>query len=250
MKRLSTILIAALAFFLIETVDASYSKISVRSFDNAPLSIDINHHKYGVSNKLVVEGLMHGIYPVRIYKHIPSHRGHVVRKVLVYQGNMRIPFSSFISFRLTPGNRLMVNETIELRPSSHIIVREKNSRVGVNSHHHKHSKHYSSGYALNSYHIEKISPRQFSRLVERLNYESFDSHRLEIALEALEFNTMSSNQIFEIAMMFKFESNRLKFAKRAYERCIDTHNYDYVFDSFQYTSSKRELDRYIFAMNR
>ena len=56
---------------------------------------------------------------------------------------------------------------------------------------------------------------------------------------------MSASQILGICKLFSFESNKLEFAKYAYEFCVDKNKYFLLSEAFTYESSKRELSEFV-----
>lgn len=85
----------------------------------------------------------------------------------------------------------------------------------------------------------------FEQFKQTLANESFDSNRLKTAKNYLKNNSLSSQQIGEIAKIFTFDSNRLDFAKAAYSNCYDPQNYFLLKDCFQFSSNYSALEGYI-----
>jgi hypothetical protein len=73
----------------------------------------------------------------------------------------------------------------------------------------------------------------------------FDSDRLAIARQAFANRLMSAGMVRRMLEAFTFESSKLAFAKFAYGLTVDPHNYYVVNDGFTFSSSIRDLDRYI-----
>ncbi len=87
----------------------------------------------------------------------------------------------------------------------------------------------------------------FKDFLYTLKNQSFDSDKLSIARQALRNNYFDTYQIREVMSLMDFEKNRVDFAKDAYASCVDKQNYFRVNDAFQFSSSIRELDDYIFS---
>lgn len=94
-----------------------------------------------------------------------------------------------------------------------------------------------NGYSMNN--------QQFQNLKYQIRNAPFDSDQLRIARQAIRQNGATSAQVRELMGMFSFESSRLKLAKSAYRFTADKRNYYIVNDAFQFSSSRRELDRFI-----
>ena len=90
-----------------------------------------------------------------------------------------------------------------------------------------------------------MNPKDYDAAYQMISKESFDSSKLTIAEQVVSSNPMSANQILGICKLFSFESNKLEFAKYAYEFCVDRNKYFLLNEAFTYESSKRELNEYI-----
>lgn len=92
-----------------------------------------------------------------------------------------------------------------------------------------------------------MAPQQFSLLLNSIRNRSFDNDKLLVGQQAIRFQGLSAQQIALIMNEFSFESNRLKFAKYAFDFCVDPQNYFMVNDAFRFSSSVRSLEQHIFS---
>ena len=90
-----------------------------------------------------------------------------------------------------------------------------------------------------------MNARDYEEAYRLINDESFDSSKLTLAEQVVSMNPMSASQILGICKLFSFESNKLEFAKYAYEFCVDRNKYYLLNEAFTYESSKRELNEFI-----
>ena len=90
-----------------------------------------------------------------------------------------------------------------------------------------------------------MSTNEFNSLKWQVNARYFDSSRLTVAKQACRYNCMTSDQIRDLCRVFSYESSKLDFAKYAFEYCYDRYRYYIVGQSFAYSSSVDELNRYI-----
>lgn len=90
-----------------------------------------------------------------------------------------------------------------------------------------------------------MNPKDYQAAYDMIEGESFDSSKLSLAKQVIAVNPMSSSQILGICKLFSFESNKLEFAKYAYEFCVDRNKYFLLNEAFTYESSKRELNEFI-----
>jgi len=85
----------------------------------------------------------------------------------------------------------------------------------------------------------------FNDLLQMINGTPYASTKMTIAKQACAATCISAEQVREICRLFTFDSDRLTFAKYAYDHCYDRRNYFKVNDVFTFTSSVNELNRYI-----
>jgi hypothetical protein len=90
-----------------------------------------------------------------------------------------------------------------------------------------------------------ICEMEFSSIVRAVRARCFESDKMLVARQALYSKMLSSDQVRRLMLEFTFESSRLEFAKYAYSRTFDPMNYYIVNDSFTFSSSIRDLDRFI-----
>ena len=90
-----------------------------------------------------------------------------------------------------------------------------------------------------------MNPKDYDAAYQLISDESFDSSKLTLAEQVVSSNPMSASQILGICKLFSFESNKLEFAKFAYEFCVDRNKYFLLNEAFNYESSKRELNEFI-----
>ena len=82
-------------------------------------------------------------------------------------------------------------------------------------------------------------------LKDDLRRTSFERDRWELVNRHLGQRNILARDVRDLMEYFSFESTRLKFAKYAVHRTCDTHNYYIVNDGFKFSSSARDLDRYM-----
>jgi len=91
-----------------------------------------------------------------------------------------------------------------------------------------------------------MSNQELNAVMRAIQNESFSSDKLAIARQAVMFQNVKANQVVEMGSLFSFESDRLEFAKMAYKNTIDKQNYYLVNSIFHFSSSKRELNNFIY----
>jgi len=85
----------------------------------------------------------------------------------------------------------------------------------------------------------------FSEMLTMLKDQGMDSKILEKAKVYTPKTNFSSSQVQRICELFTFDSNRLEYAKFAYDYVVDKGSYFIVEKTFTYNLNKQELEDYI-----
>lgn len=87
--------------------------------------------------------------------------------------------------------------------------------------------------------------RTFADAKQAINSSSFDDTKLSTAKTILASNFVTTDQVMELCKQFSFESNKVTFAKFAYNRTVDQQNYYKVGQVFDFDSNKKALNDFI-----
>lgn len=104
---------------------------------------------------------------------------------------------------------------------------------------------YNNNYVDPNYGVICMRDADFAEALSYLSKEVYDNTRLNVAKQLAADNPLCASQIVEVCNKFSFESNRLAFAKYAYQYCTEQNKYYLVNQALKYESSKRELNEYI-----
>lgn len=104
---------------------------------------------------------------------------------------------------------------------------------------------YNNNYVDPNYGVICMRDADFAEALAYLSKEVYDNTRLNVAKQLAADNPLCASQIVEVCNKFSFESNRLAFAKYAYQYCTEQNKYYLVNQALKYESSKRELNEYI-----
>lgn len=88
---------------------------------------------------------------------------------------------------------------------------------------------------------------QFSQYIRTVNDQWTESNRLQVALQGLQLNFLTTQQVKAVMEVFWTEGARLDFAKAAYLRVVDPQVYYEVNEVFWHPSSVQELSAYILS---
>ncbi|MFM1876003.1 MAG: hypothetical protein RL266_1740 [Bacteroidota bacterium] len=86
---------------------------------------------------------------------------------------------------------------------------------------------------------------EFSNAERSIASKTFSDSKMTLAKQVTGANCLTADQVKRIMMQFDFESDRLDYAKFAYNKTFDIGNYYKLNDAFDFESSIDELDAYI-----
>ncbi len=95
------------------------------------------------------------------------------------------------------------------------------------------------GQYANNHHF--INENSFNNFLHALDNEAFDDSKLKMAQFFASTAVLSVQQIGRILEKLTFDTNRLKFAKSAYDNCYDKYNYVLLRSHFTFSSSFEKL---------
>jgi len=84
----------------------------------------------------------------------------------------------------------------------------------------------------------------YEEFVKMLKEESFDSGKLEKSKNYISKTFLAASQIAEIAKTYTYDSNRLEWAKYAYQYCQDKQNYFLLKPTFSFSSNYTDLENF------
>lgn len=210
----------------------------------------INGQKFNATQNIVqLDGLTPGNYPVKVLR--PTHWGE---HGVVFTGNIRVPHRSQVSAVITRGG-MKVNAV----PMAHHGGSYWDGNGGGNGYHHAPNPNGNGGFVSMLPHHEPVvepivcstpvmigmHPNAFAGALQVIESQTFDSDQIRVAKQIIRTNSPSSHQIAQIMELMSFESSRLKIAKFGYQFVPDPENFYVVNDVFWFSSSIRELDRFI-----
>ena len=91
-----------------------------------------------------------------------------------------------------------------------------------------------------------FSDEELNEAVNSIKKQSFSNTQLTMAKQIVRSKQcFTALQIKQIVDIFSFESSKLEMAKFCYSYCVDKDNYYKINDSFSFSSSVDDLDKYI-----
>ncbi|MDP6909170.1 MAG: DUF4476 domain-containing protein [Flavobacteriales bacterium] len=251
MKTLTSTLALILTISVL-TASAYGSRLRVKLFGHRPnVTIVFNGQQYiSADNIIRVRGLAPGDYPIKVLR--PSHWGsHGV----LFKGIIRVPRHSKVVAKISRNGMKVQSEPLAyMHGGGH-----GQSYWGTNSGYG--TVHYNANgnggfVSMNPYHapVEPVvctpamigmHPDVFAGALRSIEIATFDSDQIRVAKQIIRRNGASSHQIAEIMRALSHESSRLEIAKFGFQFVGDPQNYHVVNDVFWFSSSIRELDRFI-----
>lgn len=268
MKTKTTLLAILLSIFSSSEAYVGVSQLELSLFNDGQFTVWIGGQSYySVNGHVSVFGLHPGTQHIRIVEQFIGRHGRFQGRSVLYQGSINIPFRSVVHAQLTPRNLLRIREITPLPvtavgPRRQVvhqrpIVYERRPTVYDRSprgpYVDQRDPRVQGRRGMGGYGpvpprggaIQNERAALYSAFLNTLQGASFDQDRLVIARQYTESSDVSSADVAEIMTLFSFESTRLEYAKIAWHYVIDPENYFLVNQSFQFSSSTVELDRYM-----
>ena len=90
-----------------------------------------------------------------------------------------------------------------------------------------------------------MSAREFGQVKEQIGKEWFEANKLISVKTIIGKNNFTTQQVYDLMLLFTFESNRLEIAKYAYCNTVDKQDFYQLIDALTFSSNKDELARFI-----
>ncbi|MGV3630185.1 MAG: DUF4476 domain-containing protein [Bacteroidota bacterium] len=219
MKTLFTLLIL-LAFHL--SVSASELFIRINKTGAYYAMVGLQTH-YNNSNTFRFFDLPQGINEVKIYYNNTSN--------IFWSGTISLDYNQRAVCEVDANGNLIVIQRQTMNITNWYTSTPQQGNYGSYN-----NQYYGNNSPDNSGYYE---------FIKLLKEESFDSGKLEKAKSYVSKTTLSAAQIAEISGTFSFDSNRLDWAKYAYQYCYDKQNYFLLKPTFSFSSNYTSLEDYI-----
>jgi len=244
MKNLISTLIISSIISAHASADHRLSDLRIRTFDNRPVIVSLNHVQYHTPGTAVtINDIMPGRHQLQVwtYRHQTYPRNQ--QRVLLYNGFIDVPASSEVRAMVTRQRGLRINEIIPLFPPP----------APVPPYYTPYPAPYPAPYPIPApgpcgtpATPPCINDADFNALLNTIDNQSFESTRMTIAKQSIrQHGVIHTRQVEALMNLMSFESSKLELAKYAYEFTIDQHNYFQLFNAFSFESSVRELSNYM-----
>jgi hypothetical protein len=216
----------------------TYSQLRLKMFDNSAFTVLFNNQKYAtpVSN-FNIKGISPGRHKIKVFKARYGYMNH--QPILVYNGWINIPARTKVVAIIDAYHQFNILNQISICDGTPDFNYYGNN--GFDAANSTCSAPYYE--ALPS--APCMSHGSFKQLLATMENSSFDSNKLQIAMQAISRSGISSDQVLTLLNEMTFESNKLALAKQAYKHTFDKENYFIVNNGFTFSSSIHTLNEYI-----
>ena len=230
-KSILSVIISLLFISGFNEIQAQNSKLILKIWDDSYFSIKLDNQVYhNQVNKFKIDNLRPGNHRIVIFQRFGIHND----RRIVYKGYVQIPKASKVYAKISRHNELVIKKIEPIVNNSYSYNHYNEGNNYGNNYHNNSNNNYYQKPLLN-----------LPKLKHTIANASFESDKLMIANQAISNNTVRSGQVYQIMLTLSFESSRLKFAKLAYENCVDKANYFKVNNALTFSSSIRELNNFI-----
>ncbi|MCF8278183.1 MAG: DUF4476 domain-containing protein [Flavobacteriales bacterium] len=248
MKTLTTTLALVLAVGFLAAMPSG-SQLHINLVGHRPnMIIVFNGQSYSTAGNALNMGMVApGTYPIKVMR--PSHWGD---QGVVYAGSISVPHHSDVTAFITPNGMKVSAQPLANNGPSYwdgncgngtVVIPNANGNGGFVSQRPQHQRPIEPIVCAPV--MIGMHPDVFASALRSIELQSFDSDQIRVAKQVIRTNGASSHQIAEIMRLLSFESSRLEIAKFGFQFVGDPANYYVVNDVFWFSSSVRELDRFI-----
>lgn len=219
MKKLLLLLIMVAVSYI--TI-AQSSTLTISTTGQYNLKIRLNGKKYALQDRSATfQNLLPGTYPLIIWQW--QYRTSIGEYVKVFDNTVTLTANKHLEVTVLRFGKTSWDEgpVISDGWSDGVI-----NPIGGN------------GTGNNNQAVDDYS---FNKIKKAITDAYYSTEMLTTAKTVMKNNLFTTDQIIEMCKLFSYESNKLEFAKYAYDYCVNKNLYFSVGEVFSYSSSKREL---------
>jgi len=245
MKTLFTFLFA-IAIASSTFLKSAPAEFNLRMLDNIPIVLVFENTRFDDNTSLYhIGNISHGNKFIEVFSVFRAHPNSAPQYRLIYRGTVYLRPNHITYAEI---NRHNIFRIVSREPLRNAYVQGGHGNQGGYGNHSGYGSHGNygnhgnhGGYSNHS----SMDYGSFMHLKTMMYDASFDSRRLELGKYAVSRNRLTSVQILELTRLFSFESNKLDFAKFAYQYVVDPGSYFIVSEAFSFNSSRRALFNFI-----
>ncbi|MFN3917374.1 MAG: DUF4476 domain-containing protein [Flavobacteriales bacterium] len=215
------------------------SKLSIKLWNNHPMIVILDGKAHNCTNMFVSPSITQGRHAVTILSQTVNLNAGQVQTNIHYDGYLDLPDNSDIMLQLGNDNQITVLQVNDLFPPAPVptpapIPTPQPTPAPTPT---PAPAPSNSGAAMDA--------GSFSNFMSAVKTESFDNDKLTLVKTYLNNSWLTSDQVAQMMDAFSFEKNKLEAAKFAWHRVTDPNSYFIVNKKFSFSSSGRDLNKYI-----
>lgn len=240
MKRIFTLtLILSIATL---SIFASSLNITLKGNQQFIIRIDCDDY-YSNYGSVFINNINPGYHKLEIIEKIWNKHNQDFEKT-IYNGFFTMKNNTQVLAEVSPYGFKIVSE-IPMRSELCIYDRKHHgnnqhkNNVGFNGYYGNDIPKYGAAG------FNRMSHRDFNELKASIKYATFESTKLDIALNAVKREMISTYDLVELMDLLTFESSKLSLAKAAYPNLLDPDKVYIIYRAFTFDSSIREFQRFV-----
>jgi hypothetical protein len=217
------------------------SSITIQSYDGQPIQAIIDGNvMLDISSQVTIHFGTIGNHLVEVNKVTYPRRNHGYNNITTYE-----IFNGYIYAQPNAYLQATINQMGQLQYSNN--NNNCGKRLPINQQDCINNNNSWNRNQINNIYQQYMSSTDFDRLKQIVESQYMDDTRKNVAMQAVRGNNLSASQVAELMQIFSFESNRLEFAKFAYNYSNDKSNFYLVNSAFRFSSSVDDLNNYIIS---
>ena len=240
MKTIFTLFVSLFMSIAVFAAARPTSILTVKSADNADIRVILDGKRFEPHDNAIMFGSMEpGRHSIKIFKQRSNGWFNLTggNYELVYNTTVNLKRRTHLFITVERSGRISMQENRLKRASDRDNDRRDDRENDYNGQWGDHDSH--DGYASG------MNDREFKQVLKSISNEWLETNKFKSASQIVKTNSLTTAQVEQVLLLFSFENNKLELAKQAYMNTVDKKNYSRLFDVFSYSSSKRELERYI-----
>ena len=214
MKKIILLIVISLFAFSANSQRVNSSELFLKMWNSTKFSVNFDNNSYPQRTSMFeLIDIDAGSHKLVVFKRSRRGRRYSKRRI-IFSGYIDIPESSKVYAKINKYRELVISR---IEPIVWDDEEDDNTLPELN----------------------------IASVIQSMDNASFSSDKKIIAEQAISTHAVWTNQIAQILRKFDFESDKLKMAKFAYGFCIDKEKYYTINNVFDFSSSIRELNKYI-----
>jgi hypothetical protein len=241
MKKIFTLFVSSLFSLSLLAFDGSHLSIS-KVNNNMKLKIEVDGQGVMMQgNSITLTNLSEGNHNVRVYRE--KKFDYVTNRVtrgyeIIYATSVYLGRAYQVDITIDGFGKVFM-DSYRIAADSDCNTSD-NDGYGYNG-----SLATPNDVSLNNAYTNVMSAREFGQVKEQIGKEWVEANKLISVKTIIAKNNFTTQQVYDLMLLFSFESNRLDIAKYAYCNTVDKQNFYQLIDALSFSSNKSELADFI-----